>query len=186
MKLAWGKKLKPAEIRKVIEVSEYLGCEPSHLMACMAFESGRTFSPSIRNAAGSGAVGLIQFMPQTALILGTSTDELAAMDFIEQMDYVLEYFVNRRNKLKTLADIYMAILWPVAVGKPSDYVLFRADDPKYPKRYMQNRGLDFNKDGVVTKAECAAKVEAMLAMGLTDQYAYTITNDDLMLGDGTI
>lgn len=41
-------------------------------MAAMAFESGETFSPSIKNAAGSGAVGLIQFMPSTAKALGTS------------------------------------------------------------------------------------------------------------------
>ena len=35
-------------------------------MAVMSFETGGTFDPGIRNAAGSGATGLIQFMPSTA------------------------------------------------------------------------------------------------------------------------
>jgi soluble lytic murein transglycosylase-like protein len=35
-------------------------------MACMAWESGRSFRPDVKNMAGSGATGLIQFMPTTA------------------------------------------------------------------------------------------------------------------------
>ncbi|MGH8572896.1 MAG: hypothetical protein ACREX8_10010, partial [Gammaproteobacteria bacterium] len=47
-----------------------------------------------------------------------------------------------------------------------DYVLFAKSDPKYPKRYLQNAGLDFNKDGVITKAEAADKVRKKLEKGL--------------------
>lgn len=36
-------------------------------MACMAFETGETFSPNEPNKADSGAVGLIQFMPKVAI-----------------------------------------------------------------------------------------------------------------------
>ena len=48
-----------------------LGISEADLMAVMSFETGGTFNPGIRNAAGSGATGLIQFMPSTAAGLGT-------------------------------------------------------------------------------------------------------------------
>jgi len=132
----------------------------------MAFETGRSFSPAVRNAAGSGAVGLIQFMPATAQALGTTTAQLAAMSAVKQLDYVERYFQPRAGKLKTLEDVYMAILWPAAIGKPEGFVLFDRADPVYPKRYVQNAGLDFNKDGQITKAEAAARVRRTLQEGL--------------------
>ena len=138
-------------------------------MACMAFESGETFSPSIKSAAGSGATGLIQFMPSTAEDLGTK--ELASMTAEEQLDYVEEYFKPYKGRLNSLEDLYMAILWPKAVGKPSDYVLFRKDDPKHPRIYLQNKGLDFNKDGVITKAEAAKMVRKKLVEGSSPEFA---------------
>jgi soluble lytic murein transglycosylase-like protein len=55
---------------KVVQIAERLGTNPNFLMAVMSFETGGTFSPSVRNQAGSGAVGLIQFMPRTAQGLG--------------------------------------------------------------------------------------------------------------------
>lgn len=169
--LAWGKKVSEEFCQRVREIADSLGTDPNYLMACIAFESGETFSPSIKSAAGSGATGLIQFMPSTAEDLGTTTEELAAMTAEEQLDYVEEYFKPHRDKLKSLEDVYMAILWPVAVGKPSDYVLFRKDDPKRPKLYRQNKGLDLNKDGIVTKAEAAEMVRKKLEKGLKPEFA---------------
>ena len=152
-------------------IAENLAVNADHLMACMAFESGGTFSPSITNAAGSGAVGLIQFMPSTAQALGTNTQQLAAMSAVKQLDFVEKYFLPKKGKLKTLEDVYMAILWPVAIGKPLEYVLFDKDDQDHPKRYIQNAGLDFNKDGLITKAEAAAKVSRQLKLGLLPENA---------------
>lgn len=164
--LAWGRKITPTMRNEVCRISEFLGINPSWLMACMAFETGGTFSPGVLNKAGSGATGLIQFMPVTALTLGTTTAELAKMSFVGQLQYVLRYFAPIASKLKTLEDVYMAILWPAAVGKPNNYILFRKDDPKHPKRYVQNAGLDWNKDGVITKAEACAKVQMLLLEGM--------------------
>ncbi len=163
--LAWGNRVSKDFRDRVVHIARILGADPNHLMAAMAFESAGTFSPSIRNAAGSGAVGLIQFMPQTAAALGTNSDELSAMTAEEQLGFVLKYFMPFRNRLKTLEDVYMAILWPAAVGKPNDHVLFRRDDPKRPKLYIQNRGLDWNRDGVITKGEAAEKVRRKLLEG---------------------
>lgn len=169
--LAWGKKVSPAFRHRVHIICEQLRVQPNFLMACMAFESATTFSPSIRNAAGSGATGLIQFMPSTAAALGTSTDDLANMTAEQQLDYVHAYFTPWRGRLHTLDDVYMAILWPAAIGKPQDYVLFYQGDPKRPKAYIQNAGLDYDKDGRITKAECAARVHRVLARGLQLEHA---------------
>ena len=68
-------------------------------------------------------------MPSTAQALGTTTDELASLTAVEQLEFVEKYFEPSNGKLSSLDDVYMAILWPVAVGKPRDYVLFRQDDP---------------------------------------------------------
>jgi hypothetical protein len=60
----------------------------------------------------------------------------------------------------------MAILWPRAIGKPNDYVLFASPT----KQYKQNSGLDQDRDGKVTKYEAAAAVRAKLTKGRTDKY----------------
>lgn len=134
------------------------------LMCCMAWESAQTFKPNIQNAAGSGATGLIQFMPQTAAALGTSTVALAHMTAEDQLNYVWKYFEPYRGRLKNLGDIYMAILWPAAIGKPDTYVLF--DRHTGPKAYMQNKGLDFNKDGKITRYEAYSRVAALRPLGV--------------------
>lgn len=162
--MAWGARVDPEFRQRVRELCDDLEINPDHLMACIAFESAETFRPDIRNYAGSGATGLIQFMPATAKGLGTSTDELAAMTAVEQLEFVRRYFRPYRGKLSTLADVYMAILWPRGIGKPADWVLW--DSETRPTTYRQNAGLDLNRDGVITKAEAAAKVRDKLEKGL--------------------
>ncbi len=164
--IAWGAKVSRAFRDRVQDIAHQLIIDPSWLMACMAFESGRSFRADVRNAAGSGAVGLIQFMPSTAQALGTNTDALARLSPESQLAYVYMYFQPRAGRLKSLGDLYMAILWPAAIGKPEDYVLFDRADANHPKRYVQNAGLDFNKDGQVTKEEAAWRVRRELAIGL--------------------
>lgn len=165
--IAWGAKVSAAFRDKVGAIAAVLGgITTSDLMACMAWESGASFSPSIRNAAGSGAVGLIQFMPQTAATLGTSTEALAEMSAEEQLDYVRRYFWAYRGKLKNLGDLYMAILWPAGIGRPDSWVLFDRNDPDHPVRYVQNAGLDLDHNGQITRGEACARVKAKLAEGL--------------------
>lgn len=142
---------------EVARVAQKYDVDPMELVAVMHFETGGTFSPNIRNAAGSGATGLIQFMPRTAASLGTTTDALAQMSRSQQMRYVERYFDQWGSRLQggDIDDLYMAVLWPKAIGRPDSYPLFRREQGKV---YSQNAGLDTNKDGVVTKFEAAAKV----------------------------
>ena len=164
MEVAWGKKVSAPFKRRVIEISAEFGIDPNYLMAAMAFESARSFSPSIENPY-SGAVGLIQFMPGTAKGLGTSTAALKRMNAVAQLDYVRRYFLPYKGRLKDLSDLYMAILWPRAIGKPSSHVLFAQGS----KEYRQNKGLDVNTDGVVTKVEAANKVHQHLVEGMREE-----------------
>ena len=135
-----------------------------YLYAVMGFETGGTFDPAIKNQAGSGATGLIQFMPSTAEGLGTSTDALSKMSRADQLKYVDKYFAGKGIEGGSLSDVYMSVLFPAAVGKPDDFVLFGKGAMKgYTGRaYTQNAGLDLNKDGSVTKAEASAKVQKYL------------------------
>ncbi|HEY6431417.1 MAG TPA: hypothetical protein VIZ17_05500 [Acetobacteraceae bacterium] len=162
-RIAWGGKVDPSFKEKVIQISLALEVSVDFLMSAMAFESGETFSPSILNAAGSGATGLIQFMPATAQGLGTTTADLAAMSATEQLDFVQLYFQPFTGRLSTLTDVYMAILFPVAVGKGPNFVLFRAGTIAYD----QNAGLDTNGDGLITASEAAAHVRQKYNKGLT-------------------
>tara|TARA_R110000782_G_scaffold47861_1_gene104901 strand:- start:1497 stop:3746 length:2250 start_codon:yes stop_codon:yes gene_type:complete len=143
---------------RVNELGDKLGINPAALMAVMHFETGGTFGTSTANAAGSGATGLIQFMPSTARALGTTTEELAGMTRVQQMDYVESYFDQFGSSIRggEVDDIYMAVLWPAAIGKEDGYPIFRQGTTAYE----QNAGLDTNRDGTVTKFEAAAKVKA--------------------------
>lgn len=168
--LAWGKKVSPSFRKKVYQICDELGWgheHPSWLMACMAFETGRTFSPSTKNPSSS-ASGLIQFMDATARGLGTTTTKLRAMTPVQQLDWVKKYFEPYARRVNNLEDMYMAILWPVAVGKPLDYALWRSGT----RTYAANRGLDINRNGAVTKREAAGKVREQLELGMTDQWRF--------------
>lgn len=169
--LAWGQKITAFERGLVFAMCERLQLSADYLMSCIAFESGESFSPSKRNAAGSGAVGLIQFMPATARSLGTTTDRLAAMTFAKQLVYVERYFEPNRGRLVTLPDLYMAILWPKGIGKADSWPLWSKAGS--PITFRQNSGLDANGDGVITKAEAASKVQAKLIKGVKPPYVWS-------------
>lgn len=173
--LAWGSVVSADFRSKVMVIANDIDLWPSDLMSCMAFEDDETFAPDKRNTAGSGAVGLIQFMPQTAAALGTTTQALAGLTAEGQLDYVHRYFAPWKGRLHNLGDLYMAILWPAGVGKPDGYVLFAKSDPVHPRRYIQNKGLDFNADGLITRGEACAKIEAKKAKGLQPPYVWAAT-----------
>lgn len=156
--------MSPAFRARVIEIAEEMGAVPDHLMACMAFETGESFSPTVRNGAGSGAIGLIQFMPATLKGMGRTVEQLRVMTAEQQLEVVRDYFKPYRGRVGNLSSLYMAILWPAAVGSPEGSILW--SQSQRPTTYRQNAGLDVDKDGVITKAEAAAKVQAKLTKGL--------------------
>lgn len=137
--------------QKVEAISAELQIDPDHLMAVISFETAGTFRTDIPNGAGSGATGLIQFMPRTAESMGTSTEALANMTPVEQLDYVRQYFIASAGQLGSLEDVYLKVFYPEAIGRGADFVL--------PGRvYRQNNVFDKNKDGEITVGEISATV----------------------------
>ncbi len=166
-KLVWGNKVSKEFRDKVIQISKDLGIDANNLMAIMAFETGGTFSASVKN--GNVAIGLLQFTASGAESIGTTKEALGKMTNVEQLDSVKEYLgnftdKNGKTRLNSLEDMYMAVHWPAAIGKSNDYVLYQDNGGKN-KIYNLNKGLDINKDGKVTKAEAASRVRDMLSLG---------------------
>jgi hypothetical protein len=165
-RIIWATKVSKEFILGVRDIAKRLEMPTegaNWLMACMAFETGETFSPTIKNGAGAPYYGLIQFGDAAAKDAGTTLEALLKMTAVEQLEYVYRFFKPYTGKLKSLSDCYSRIIWPVAVGKPEDYVIF--DQKVRPTAYLQNKGLDINKDTIVTKAECAAKVQEKYVRG---------------------
>lgn len=180
--IAWGARVSDtflARARWIVDdlaIGEGSDDGLSKLLTCMAWETGYTFSPGVLNKAGSGATGLMQFMPATARALGTTTAKLAAMTAEDQLNYVWKYLADYKGKLKSLSDLYMAILWPKGVGKPETYVLW--DRASKPTTYRQNAGFDTNKDSRITKAEASAKLNATFSRGMEDGNVLLLAGDD--------
>ncbi len=150
--LAWGRRVSPAFRHGVYTLCARLGWTEDHaswLMAAIAFETGRTFSASVRNPRSS-AVGLIQFMRATAANLGTSTDALARM--------------SRGGA----AHLRRALLPPLRQphrqpGRPL---------PGHPVARGHRQAPRLGAVAPGTKAEAAAKVQAHLAQGLLADNAW--------------
>mgnify|MGYP006168308883 FL=1 len=163
-KLIWGARVDQAFRVKVREITSRLSFDPNWLMAVMGFETGYTFSPAARNP-GSTATGLIQFIESTARGLGTSTAQLARMTAVGQLDYVESYYRPYNGRIRNLGDAYLAVLWPVAVGRPDSYVMWERDSGPYQREYAANSGLDVNHNGVITRGEAVASVNTSFMRG---------------------
>lgn len=173
-------KVVPKEFReKVFAICSDLQIDPSHLMACMAFETGREFRASTKNRAGHDAYGLIQFTPNAVKDLKKREDpnkpkdpkkpndsqvtleELRKMSEVEQLDYVHDYFLYWKKiknvPLKTLGDVYACIICPDAIGKDDAHKCYTKDTNTHAA-FMANKGLARGKD-YITKEDITVPVK---------------------------
>ena len=164
--LAWSAKLSYEFMAKVHNFNTMMRLteadQPHYINGCMAFETGRTFSPSVQNYGGAKYFGLIQWGDMAASDVKMTTAQLIRLSAEQQFDYVAQWFKPYSGKIKTLSDVYMRIFMPAFIGKPENAVLASAG----VKTYSQNRGLDINNDGVIQKHEAAAQVMAQLQLGM--------------------
>ena len=121
---------------QIVALSDRLGlADPAWLANMVNFESG--FDPAISNA-GTGATGLIQFMPATATGLGTSTTALRGMTAAQQWPFVERYLLKFAGKLRSSTDLYMAVFYPRAIGNP---------DYQFPEKVVRaNNGIRTPRD----------------------------------------
>ncbi len=172
--VSWGKKFSPKFKASLFWIEDQLHLDADKLANCIAFETGATFDPAIKNLAGSSGTGLIQFMEATVKQMikrypvlaqqATNTKELAKLTAEQQLGWVYYYFRGFGSDFSawTQEDVYMAILYPAAIGKDPEWVM----PWKYGQlAYKQNAGLDLNKDRKITKKEAAAGVLRMAALG---------------------
>lgn len=152
----------PVEFEQTMRnIASLLGINPNWLMMVMWIESrlnaqavnkqpGDSDNPLTR--AASRATGLIQFMPDTAIRLGTTTKALYSLSAIDQLHYVYKYFKPWSGKIKDYFDLYIITFFPVALGKPDDYIL---ETSKLSAALIakQNPFFDVNKDGKITVGE---------------------------------
>ncbi|MEG1499337.1 MAG: lytic transglycosylase domain-containing protein [Bacteroidales bacterium] len=136
-------------LEKVKKIASNLCINPDWLMAVMKKESG------MRATATNfitGATGLIQFMPRTAVGLGTTCAELKAMSNVYQLNFVEKYYKPYAGRINSFVDLYLVTFFPAALGKQDDWIM---QTPYLPASLVaqQNSGVDLNKDRQITVGE---------------------------------
>ena len=161
MNIIYQNKVSKPFLEKVVFISKKLNFDPNWLMAVMNFESAGTFSPKIKNKFGY--VGLIQFGKEAALDLNVTLDKLSKMHEIEQLDYVYRYYLPYKSKIKSYVDLYLATLFPVSIGKESNYILQTKKIPAY-RVASRNPIFDLNMDQKITVGEVEKRMILQLPL----------------------
>lgn len=166
--------------KKLTKICSELQMKPEDLLLIMKLESG--ISPTAHNPSGN-ASGLIQFMPSTLKNMGYTDghEKFRTLDAIAQLDYVKAY-IEQNMKLnggpfKSAARCYVSIFFPVALGLPgiqredmsTPIVSADGTQPKYKsvspsfiaKAYAQNKGLDTDKDGIISYGDLDRKLQSL-------------------------
>lgn len=149
-------------INRVKEISAKVKCDYRDLLGVMNSESG--LNPTARNKH-SGAIGLIQFTGiaikdlNQAYGLNLTKDKIAKMSAMEQLDLVEKYLMRAKsyrfksNETLDSADLYAVVYRPAFAGK--NIIARRSDGDTY----HLNKGLDLNKDGVISREDLAQAVQ---------------------------
>lgn len=163
--------LSGAELRDLQKAARRLGVDVDWLATIISFESAGTFNPAKLNQAGSGAFGLIQFLPTTAAWLlrlpkEEATEKGRAMSFSEQLnEMVVPYFQSSGRRFGNLQDLYYAVFWPAAIGKDPNTVIIQEGT----KAYTQNRGLDRDGKGFITAGDVSRAITRVYTLALEDE-----------------
>jgi len=111
--------------KKLKEISQAINIDENSIIKLMKHESG--LDPKIKNSIG--CVGLIQFcpgggMPKTINGKSYTLDEIRN-DLEAQMEGIKQFWTAgyKNGKIKQPADLYLYNFFPVAAGKPDDFVL---------------------------------------------------------------
>lgn len=155
MAILFEEKVDYSFILKATEVSERLGIPLNWLMGVIELETAGTFSPSITNSLGY--VGLIQFGSAAASRIGTTQAALKVMTAEEQLEYVYRYYEIYKSKLTCYVDLYIATLFPVALGKSSSFVL-ETSTLSAERVASANPLFDLNSDSKITVGEIETKL----------------------------
>jgi hypothetical protein len=131
---------------RLSEISNKIGVDENSIIKLMKHESN--LDPSIKNSIG--CVGLIQFCPDnrggsSKTISGKKYDlEKLRNNLGLQMDAIEEFWVEgkKRGKINSSKDLFIYNFFPVAAGKPDNFVL---QTSKIPAQQVANKNPIFNR-----------------------------------------
>lgn len=108
-------------------------------------EKESAWNPAATNPT-SKATGLIQFMPSTAVMLGTTVDKLRKMSRAQQAPYVQAFFDKVNQTAARVGDVYLMVFMPGYTTADDDVII--SDDPDIV--WQQNPGLRGPGNGPIT------------------------------------
>lgn len=142
----------------VDSLASYLSV-PAMWLVCL-FYNESALHPLAQNSI-TGAAGLNQMMPATLANLGSSTSEFLNSGIAGQCELMKKFFEPIRGIIKRPGDLYLFNFLPQAVitNVSANYVLGERNN--YDKFYglsknqiyLQNKSLDFNSDGLITRSD---------------------------------
>ena len=140
--------------QKLLDIAHRHGWDPNALACIIQIESGG--DPQARNR-DSGATGMIQWMPSTAKLYGTTTADIFKMKQVEQLDLAERYWQDVfPSPPRLVGDYYLGNFYPKAIGQADDYVIAREGE----KAYDWNKTLDVSKDGILTAGDARSVFES--------------------------
>ena len=91
--------------------------------------------------------------------MGTTTEELANMTALEQLDYVEKYLYDYKGRMNSVLDVYIAVFSPTeGLNKPDNFPLYTSTS--HPLEYEGNyQAFDTNLDGIITIGEIRTRIE---------------------------
>lgn len=111
--------------KKLQEISDAIHIDKDSIIKLMNHESG--LNPTIKNSIG--CVGLIQFCPSSGSIKTINGKQYSLDDLTKnlevQMEAIKQFWLSgyKNGKIKSADDLYIFNFFPVAAGKPNDFVL---------------------------------------------------------------
>lgn len=143
--------------KAVDETSAYLNVPPMWLLCVLYQESG--LQSDIVN--GIGAVGLNQLTPDTANMHGIDIKAYQTSGADYQLQQMRKFYADARGKIKRAGDLYMYNFLPVVITKNIGFDVplgVKGSTEKFyglskGSIYSHNSGLDFNKDGIITRKD---------------------------------
>ena len=150
----------PAYLDKVKQIASKYGLDYKELLAIFASESGVN-----AHAYDGTYAGVMQMNADACKMVGTTPYQLSRMTPMEQLDYVDKYIGEKKKwpGFNNADDLYAANFLP---GRVNNAYLTKKGDHDYIDQngnwrsyYDDNSALDYNRDGMITKAELASRLD---------------------------
>ena len=132
-------------------IANELGVDPSLILIKFFIES--KIDPTIQNE-DTGAAGIFQIM-WFNLPPGMTLKQFTELSATEQLHWYRKYITPYKRYLKNaeIEDLYLLGLYPAKVKNPTEIIFVSPSE-----KYKQNKGLDYNKDGKITRTDIRRKI----------------------------